>query len=435
MPVVPHRILLADADQFFVAVARMVDPDGAGKATLLIVGGAPGSRGVVCSASYETRAFGVRSAMPIARALRLCPNAMCIPVPRGACSEKSRAIKAVLERFTPVVRGASVDEWYLDMGGTEALYGHEPLEVTAHRIRDAVLAETGIAVSFGGGTNRLIAKLAVEFAKPKPNSGQTGVHIVPAGDEARFMRERVALADIPGIGPRFQQALAEHELVRVADVLPHDRTALERWFGARTGGWLWERARGMGGHEVSPRGAAKSVSREDTFERDLHDDADIARELRRLAAKVAIDLRDDGLMARTITVRLKYTDFSRRSMSRTLRVAVESERAIADVAVDLLASLRRKRQGPVRLAGVALSGLADAADRQLTLLDPPAGEASLGALDGPKWQKHATVTRHYHADKAPQAESDRDRTVSRALDAVRERFGADALRRGPGRKR
>ena len=242
MTVVPHRILLADADQFFVAVARMVDPGGAGKAKLLIVGGVPGGRGVVCSASYETRAFGVRSAMPIGRALKLCPNAMCIPVPRGACSEKSREIKAVLERFTPVVRGASVDEWYLDMGGTEALYHHEPLHVTARRIRDAVLAETGLSVSFGGGTNRLIAKLAVEFAKPKPGSGQTGVYIVLPGTEATFMRDRVALADIPGVGPRFQEALAKHDLVRVADVLPHDRTALERWFGERTGGWLWERA-------------------------------------------------------------------------------------------------------------------------------------------------------------------------------------------------
>ena len=133
--VVPPRILLADADQFFVAVARLADPEGAGQAALLIVGGAPGSRGVVCSASYETRAFGVRSAMPIARALRLCPRAMCIPVPRGACSTKSREIRTVLERFTPVVRGASVDEWYLDMGGTEALYHHEPLEATARRMR------------------------------------------------------------------------------------------------------------------------------------------------------------------------------------------------------------------------------------------------------------------------------------------------------------
>ncbi len=120
-----RRILLVDADAFFVAVARQVDPEGAGKAALLIVGGRPGSRGVVCSASYECRAFGVRSAMPISRALTLCPEAMCVPVPRGACSSRSREIQAVLARFAPVVQASSIDEWYCDLGGTETLYGHE----------------------------------------------------------------------------------------------------------------------------------------------------------------------------------------------------------------------------------------------------------------------------------------------------------------------
>jgi DNA polymerase-4 len=120
-PTPPRRILLADADAFFVAVARLVDPEGAGRAPLLIVGGAPGSRGVVCSASYETRRYGVRSAMPISRALRLCPKAMCVPVPRRACSQKSREIAVVLRRFAPVVECASIDEWYLDLTGTEGV--------------------------------------------------------------------------------------------------------------------------------------------------------------------------------------------------------------------------------------------------------------------------------------------------------------------------
>src|ERR687896_1163138 len=149
---VSPRILLADADAFYVAVARMVDPEGAGKAALLIVGGTRESRGVVCSASYETRKFGVRSAMPISRALRLCPQAMCVPVPRGACSRKHREIRTVLDRFAPVVESASIDEWYMDLAGTEALYHNEPLSATARRIRDAVMAATGLSVSIGGGT-------------------------------------------------------------------------------------------------------------------------------------------------------------------------------------------------------------------------------------------------------------------------------------------
>src|SRR5215213_7234848 len=167
----PRRILLVDADAFFVAVARLADPEGAGRARLLIVGGRPGGRGVVCSASYEARQYGVRSAMLISRAERLCPQAMFVPVPRGACSRLSHDIAAVLSRYAPVVEGASIDEWYLDLSGTEALYDHEPLEVTARRIREAVIAETGLSVSIGGGTNRLVAKLAVEFAKPRPGTG------------------------------------------------------------------------------------------------------------------------------------------------------------------------------------------------------------------------------------------------------------------------
>jgi len=146
-----RRILLADADAFFAAVARLVDPEGAGRARLLIVGGAPGSRGVVCSASYEARQFGVRSAMPISRALRLCPDALCVPVPRAACSKKSREIAATLERFAPVVECASIDEWYLDLTGTERLYAGRTIEDVALAIRAAVLAETGLTVSLGGG--------------------------------------------------------------------------------------------------------------------------------------------------------------------------------------------------------------------------------------------------------------------------------------------
>src|SRR3954466_6258339 len=147
----PRRILLVDADAFFVAVARMVDPEGAGRAPLLIVGGAPGSRGVVCSASYETRKFGVRSAMPISRALKLCPDAMCVPVPRE-CGAKSHEIREALGNYAPIVEGASVDEWYLDMTGTEAVYHHEPLSGTAQTIRKAVQDGTGLTVSIGGGT-------------------------------------------------------------------------------------------------------------------------------------------------------------------------------------------------------------------------------------------------------------------------------------------
>src|SRR6476661_1828334 len=314
-PAAPRRILLADADAFFVAVARLVDPEGAGKAALLIVGGAAGSRGVVCSASYETRKFGVRSAMPISRALRLCPDAVCVPVPRGACSRKHREIRAVLERFAPVVQAASIDEWYLDLGGTEALYEHAPLEAIAHRIRDAVSAETGLSVSIGGGTSKLVAKLAVERAKPK--TGATGVHVVPVGDELAFMRQ-LALRDIPGIGPKTTARLAERGLRSVEDVLALDEAALARLVGPRDAEWLAERVRGVDEAEVEERDVAKSISRDETFDTDIHDDLLLEGELTELVGRAAAELRSEGLTARTVTVRIRDMDFTTRQASRTV---------------------------------------------------------------------------------------------------------------------
>src|SRR5216117_2474482 len=216
-----RRILLADADAFYVAVARAVDPDGAGRAPLLIVGGSRESRGVVCSASWETRKFGVRSAMTIAQALRLCPDAMSVPVPGKACSAKHREIRAVLERFAPVVEGASVDEWYMDLGGTEGVYHDEPLRDTAHRIRNAIREASGLSISIGAGTNKLVAKLAVERAKPKPGTSADGVHIVPPGSEGEFLRT-FALADLPMVGPKFQARLGALGMTRVPDVLQYE---------------------------------------------------------------------------------------------------------------------------------------------------------------------------------------------------------------------
>jgi DNA polymerase-4 len=391
-----RRILLADADAFFVAVARMVDPDGAGKEPLLIVGGTRESRGVVCSASYEARRYGVRSAMPIARALRLCPQAMCVPVPRRACGEKSREIRAVLERTAPLVEGASVDEWYLDLAGTERLYGNEPLTVTANRIRDNVMEATKLSVSIGGGTSKLVAKLAVERAKPKPGTGATGVHVVAPGDEGAFL-ETFELAEIPLIGPRFQERLERLGMRRVPDVLQYDVATLTQWLGAREAAWLYDRVRGVDRAEVEAHGDAKSISRDDTFPADINDDDELGRELLALVTRAAMGLRGDGLTARTITVRLRDFDFKTRQASRTLDAPVISDRVILEVARALLAKLRAARHVPARLIGVGLSSLTvDATADQLTL-----------------FERRDTKT----------DETDRDRVLARTIDRVRAKFG------------
>jgi DNA polymerase-4 len=394
--VTARRILLADADAFFVAVARMIDPDGAGKEPLLIVGGTRESRGVVCSASYEARKFGVRSAMPIATALRLCPAAMCVPVPRRACGDKSSEIRKVLERFAPIVAGASIDEWYMDLGGTEALYGGEPLADTARRMRAAVAETTGLSVSVGGGTTKLVAKLAVERAKPKPGTGATGVHVVPAGDEADFLAT-FELADIPMIGPRFQERLARLGMRRVPDVLQYDVATLRSWLGEREAHWLYDRVRGIDSGVVEAHGEAKSISRDDTFSHDINDDDDLAKELLALVTRAARDLRGDGLIARTITVRIRDHDFKTRQANRTLDRPVMSDRVIMEVARALLVKLRNARRVPARLLGVKLSSLAvDSTADQLVLF-----EQSARRID----------------------ETERDRQLARTIDRVREKFG------------
>jgi DNA polymerase-4 len=399
----PPRILLADADAFYVAVARMVDPEGAGRAKLLIVGGTRESRGVVCSASYETRKFGVRSAMPISRALRLCPDAVCVPVPRGACSRTHREIRAVLDRFAPVVESASIDEWYMDLGGTEALYHNEPLAETARRMREAVLEETRLSVSIGGGTTKLVAKLAVERAKPKPGSGATGVHIVEPGKEAEFLAT-FSLAELPLVGPKFQERLAKLGMKTVRDVLPYDAATLSRWLGEREGEWLFERVRGIDRSEVESRGEAKSISRDETFAEDIATDDELHHELLALVTRAAADLRADGLTARTITVRIRDFDFRTRSASRTLPRGVIADRVIHGVAKGLLVKLRASRRVPARLLGVALSSLA---------ADPDADQLAL-----------------FETTPSNEEEPARDRALARAVDKLRDKFGREGIALG-----
>jgi DNA polymerase-4 len=388
-----RRILLADADAFYVAVARAVDPDGAGKAPLLIVGGSRDSRGVVCSASYETRKFGVRSAMPIARALRLCPDAMCVPVPFKECIKKSGEIRQALQHYTPVVEGASIDEWYLDLTGTEGIYHHEPIIATARRIRDGIRAATGLTLSIGGGTNKLIAKMAVDRAKP--SRGGDGILIIEPGLEQEFLRS-CALADIPLVGPKFQARLAARGLVSVADALRHDLQGLEQWLSKREARWLWNRMHGIDDADVFHRTMNRGLSRDETFGKDLSADEDIERELLRLVTRAAADLRGDGLTARTVAVRLRDFDFKTRSTQRTMPDPVVSDRVILQVARELLAKLRKDRRVPARLVGVRLAGLT----KVVELDQPPL----LGSV-----------------------ETERDRGLARAIDRVRGKFGPKSI--------
>ena len=376
---------------FFVQVARLLDPDGAGRARLLLVGGSPTGRGVVTSASYEARAFGVRSGMPTSQALRLCPDATVVPVPRRACTRKSRAIHKVLRRLAPVVQAASIDEFYLDLSGTERLFAEELAE-TARRIREGVLGATRISVSVGGGASRTVAKLAVRRAKPD------GILVIPSGEEEAFVRTH-RLADLPGVGPTFARQLERRGLVEVEDAIRLKRTWLNRWLGEGRGDWLYDRIRGIDGGRVSSREPRLSVSSERTFGSDLYDDRSVERELLRICVSVTSALRDADLKARTITVKLRDQDFITRQAGHTLPDPVETDHAVYAVALPLLRELRAARRTGVRLVGVGLTGLVEReAPRQLALF---AGEDAL--------------------------ESDRDRALTRVVDDLRGRFGRSAV--------
>jgi DNA polymerase-4 len=404
----PSRsILLADCDVYYVQLARIADPEGAGKATLLIVGGSAESRGVVCSATYEVRKYGVRSGMPISRAVRLCPQAMCVPVPRKLCSEKSEEIVAVLQRFAPDVESASPDEAYLDLTTTmQTVYRGRTLDELAHMIRAAVERETGIRNSMGGGTNKLVAKLAVELAKPRAGTGGNGVYIVAPGDEAAFV-SRLKLADFPGVGPKFQEQLARCGWREVKDVIDVPREELERRLGERSAAWLSDIVRGIDDSIVEQREEPKSMGREETVARDVMDDATLERELLQLVDRVTSDLRDSGYATRTVTVKLKDSDFTLRSAARTLDEPVTTYHAMAPVVKELLRQLRKKRRVAARLIGVSASQLVHiGSEGQLALFE----------------------------DDRPGRETERQRVLAAAMDSVRSRFGRNALKLGQPRE-
>ena len=352
------RILHVDLDAFFVEVCRQRHPELRG-VELLVVGGRRDQRGVVQSASYGARRFGIHAGMPIAQAVRLCPQATFFQGAFPHYRTASRAVRRVLEDFSPTVVMASLDEAYLDFAGTERLHPVSLLPV-AERLRDAVRRETGLDCSVGIGPNRMIAKLASDAAKPR------GLMEVRAGWEEGFLAG-LSLGAMPGIGPKTAERLAELGLVDVWQVQRLEELALERLIGddART---LKRRAHGYGGTTLRGDRLPRSVSRETTLSRDARDPVRLEAALSLLTARVAGQLREEHLVARTVTLKLRHDDFHTVTRRHTLETATDLDAELYAAARDLFraafAEVRGRNRG-VRLIGVAATNLGVAAEADL----------------------------------------------------------------------
>ena len=386
-----RAILHCDLDAFYASVEQRDHPDYRGKP--VIVGGTgPNERGVVMAASYEARVFGVRSAMPLAIAGRLCPDGIYVPGNFDAYLEASDAVMAVFDEMTPLVEPISLDEAFLDVTATEHLFGGA-VEM-AKRVKRTVRERCGLVVSVGVATNKLCAKIGSDLRKPD------GLVVVPAGGEAAFLAP-LALERLWGVGPRTREVLAGWGLKTIGELAAFDRTVLETRLGEH-GGDIWERANGIDEGEVSTGHVPKSVGHSHTFDQNTLDPAKIEATLLRLSEGVGRRLREHTLRGRTITMTLRVAPFETRTRQQTLAEPTSDDVTIYRVARQLLRkALAEDRDGgrtsPVRLVGVSVSGVTE-------------GE-QLGLFD---------AARHNR--------------LNAALDAVRSRFGDGVLDRAGARE-
>jgi DNA polymerase-4 len=363
-----------DMDAFFVSVEELFDPSLKGKP--VVVGGKANERGVVSAASYAARKFGVHSAMPLRTAYKLCPQAIFVEGHRERYTEYSRRVYEILQRFSPRVEMASIDEAYLDMTGTERLHG-PPLEA-AHSLHNAVGEATKLNCSIGISRARMVAKVASDQAKPN------GVLWIVPGQEAHFLAP-LDVRKIPGVGKVTEQNLHACGIRKVGDLANLDRAFLEQRFG-QWGLALAGKAQGMdaGGWfdgEIGDGHDPKSVSHEHTFGVDTADRDALDAMLVKLSEKVARRLRDHGLYARTVQIKLRYSDFSTFTRSRTLDHATQVDIEIANATRALFHKAWTKK--PIRLLGVYGQQL-EASEGQTSLIAEPRADGwrkALAAVD------------------------------------------------------
>jgi DNA polymerase IV len=344
-----------DLDAFFAAVEELENPELRTKP--LVVGGDPHGRGVVATANYEARKFGIHSAMSCAEALRRCPQAVFIRPRHSVYRDYSRHVWETVRGVVPTVERTGLDEGYLDVG--EVAQDFLAARKVAEAVQTAVRAATSLTCALGVSTSKVVAKIASDYRKPG------GLTVVSAGTEARFLSP-FAVRRLPGVGPKAEERLvaAGVETIGALAVLADEE--LKQLLPGSVGRVLRDRARGIDPRPLELSTERISISVENTFERDLTDRAQLHAELRGMANRVAEHLRTTGRTARTVSTKVRYTDFSIRSRSTSLRVGIDDGEQIGDLACGLLDRALADRPGALRLVGVGVSGLAS--HQQLALV-------------------------------------------------------------------
>lgn len=388
-----RKILHFDLDAFFCAVEELHNPTLRGLP--FAVGGRPDQRGVVASCSYVARMTGVRSAMPMGQALRLCPELVIVNSRMGDYGQVSRRVMAILHELTPLVEQLSIDEAFLDVSSRR-----EDALALARGLQSRVGDELGLPASLGVATNKLVAKIATDVGKAAVRSGDypRSIQVVPPGEEAAF------LAPLPvdalwGVGPKTAEKLAALGIHSIGDIAGASAADLSLRFG-KNGRDLHRRAQGVDDREIVTEREAKSISQETTFVTDVAEGEVLRRIVTEQAEQVSRRLRREEMAARTVTLKLRWPDFTTLTRQMTGERPVSSGEEIARLALQLLADNRPAHQ-PVRLIGVGVSGFGSAV-RQMSIFDLP-------------------------TDPAEQAKADR---LNDAVQALRKRFGADAVKRG-----
>ena len=392
MPDAP-AILHVDLDAFYASVEQRADPSLRGRP--VIVGGL-GPRGVVAAASYEARRYGVHSATPMTRARRACPDGVFLAPRFDAYREASTSVMGILRDVTPLVEAIALDEAFLDTTGATRRLG-TGREIAA-ALRARIRAETDLTASVGVGTTKLIAKLASDLAKPD------GLLVVEPGTELAFLAP-LEVTRLWGVGPATRRRLERLGVRTVGDLATIPEDALQRALGRASGTQLYALARNEDERPVEPHRAAKSIGHEETFPTDVVDRATLEADVDRFAERVATRLREVGVVARTVVLKVRYGDFRTITRSRTVPEPTDLADELAAVGRELLRGVDLR--GGLRLLGLSAQQLAAGADTQPRL--------PLGDAPGP--------------DRAARGD------LERAVDDVRRRFGDDAVRRAPSTAR